>query len=84
MYLTIPVTLVTSERTFSALRRLKNNCPLMHCQKSITDTVDTVKIAKTLLVPTNNAKDILEKLSRGLRMAESKMSPPRFKTLRRL
>ena len=48
----------TSERTFSALRQLKNylrstmkqdclnNCLLMHCHKSITDTLDTVKIAK--------------------------------------
>ena len=50
----------TSERTFPALRQLKNylrstmkqdclnNCllVLMHCHKSITDTLDTVKIAK--------------------------------------
>ena len=47
----------TSERTFSALRWLKNyqrstmkqdrlnNCPLMRCHKSITDTLDTLKIA---------------------------------------
>ena len=52
MYLTIPVTSATSERTFSDLRRLKNylrsrmkqdhlnNCLLMHCRKSITDTLD--------------------------------------------
>ena len=54
MYLTIPVTSATSERTFSALRRLKNylrstmkqdhlnNCLLMHCRKSITDTLDII------------------------------------------
>ena len=50
MYLTLPVASATSERTFSALRRLKNylrstmkqdrlnNCLLMCCHKSITDT----------------------------------------------
>ena len=58
LYLTVPVASSTSESTFSALRRLKNylrstmkqellnNCLLMYCQKSITDTLDTVKIAK--------------------------------------
>ena len=58
MYLTIAVTKATSERTFSTNRRLKNylrstmkqdrlnNCLLTHCHKSITDTLDTVKIAK--------------------------------------
>ena len=55
MYLTIPLTSVTSERT--ALRRLKNylrstmkqdclnNCLLMHCHKSIMGALDPVKIA---------------------------------------
>ena len=58
--------------SFSALRRLKNylrstmkqgrlnNCCLMHCLKSITNTLYTWR----WLVPTNNAKGILEKLSR--------------------
>ena len=59
LYLTfIPVTSTTSERTFSSLRRLKtylrstmnknrlNNCLLLHCNKCITDTLDTVDIAK--------------------------------------
>ena len=53
MNLTIPVTWATSERPFSALRWLKNylrsttkhdclnNCLLVHCHKSITDTIDT-------------------------------------------
>ena len=57
-YLTLPVKSATSERTFSALRLLKNylrstmkqdhlnNCPLVHCHKLITDKLDTVKIAK--------------------------------------
>ena len=58
MNLTIPVTWANLERSFSALRRLKNyvrsttkqdrlnNCLLMHCYKSITDKLDSVKIAK--------------------------------------
>ena len=56
--LTLHVASPTSERTFSALRQLKNylrstmkrdrlnNCLLMHCHKSITDTLNGVKIAK--------------------------------------
>ena len=39
---------------------------------------------EVLLVPTKNAISILENLSRGMRMTEWKMSPPCFKTLRRL
>ena len=58
IYLTIAVTSATSECTFSTLRRLKTylrstmkqdrlyNCLLMYCHKSITDTLDTVKIGK--------------------------------------
>jgi len=59
LYLTfIPVALATSEHTFSSLRRVKtylrstmnqnrlNNCLLLHCRKSITDTLETVDIAK--------------------------------------
>ena len=58
LYLTLTVASATSERTFSALRRLKNylrcsmkqdrlnNCLLMCCHKSTTDTLGTVKIAK--------------------------------------
>jgi len=59
LYLTfIPVASATSERTLSSLRRLKTylrstmnqnrlkNCLLLHCHKSITDTLDTVDIAK--------------------------------------
>lgn len=58
LYLTVPVTSATSERTFSALRRLKNflrstmkqdrlnNCLLIHCHKPYADNVDIVKIAK--------------------------------------
>ena len=51
---------------------------LMHCHKSITDTLDTVKgqTLWRLLVPMNNAKGISENLSRGMRMANWKMSAP--------
>ena len=56
LYLTLSVASMTSERTFFALRQLKNylrsttkqdrlNCVLMHYHKSLTDTLDTVKIA---------------------------------------
>ena len=87
LYLTIPATLATSQHTFSALRQLKNylrstmnqahlnNCLLMHCHESITNT---------LLVPTNNAKGTLQNLSRGMHMAEWKVNPPSFKMLHRL
>ena len=58
LYLTLPVASAISERTFPSLRRLKtylrstmtqnrlNNCLLLHCHKSITDTLDIVDIAK--------------------------------------
>ena len=57
MYLTVLVTLVTSESTFSAPRRLKNylrstmkqdclnNCLPMHCHKLTTGTLYTVSAA---------------------------------------
>ena len=56
--------------------RLNNCLNRCTCQKSITDTLDTVEIAKNWLVPTNNAKGILENLSWGLRMERVKYSPP--------
>ena len=48
----------------------KHSCLQMHCHKSIRDTLDTV------LVPTKNTKGVLKNLSRGMRMAEWKMSSP--------
>ena len=69
MYLTLPVASATSEPTFSALRRLKNylrstlkqdrlnNCLLMHCHKSITDTQDTVNIAKRFACANEQRKE---------------------------
>ena len=58
LYLTFPVTLSTSERTFSALRRVLtymrasmteqrlNNCMLLHVHKDITDSLDLVTVAE--------------------------------------
>ena len=58
IFLTIPVTTATAERTFSTLRRLKsylrstltqpnlNNFMLLHSHKDITDKIDPYQIAK--------------------------------------
>lgn len=57
LYLTIPVTTATAERSFSTLRRVKtylrstmtqcrlNNVMLLHCHKDITKTVNAFKVA---------------------------------------
>ena len=47
-----------------------NNCLQMHCHKSITDTQDTVKIAKRFTCANEQRKGHLRKLSRGMRNAE--------------
>ena len=66
LYLTVPVTSATSERTFSALRRLKNcmhstmrqdrlnSCMLLHCHKPHTETIESEEIAKRFASLTNN------------------------------
>ena len=56
IYLTIPVTTSTAERSFSALKRVKirnsmtqgklNHCMLLHMHHERTDTLDLVDIAK--------------------------------------
>ena len=58
IFLTIPVTTATAERTFSTLRRLKNylrstmgqqrlnNMMLLHIHKDLTDDIDNIKIAQ--------------------------------------
>ena len=58
IFLTIPVTTATAERSFSGLRRLKtylrstmtqerlNNVMLLHCHKERSDCIDLVEIAK--------------------------------------
>ena len=57
LYKIIPITSATSERTFSALRRLftylrssmserrLNNCLLLHVHKDVTDSLDLISIA---------------------------------------
>ena len=74
MYLMLPVAFATSEGTFSVLRWLKNyltstikqdrlkNCLVMYCHKSITDTLDTVKIAKRFACANEQRKGHFGKL----------------------
>ncbi|ELT87285.1 hypothetical protein CAPTEDRAFT_112284 [Capitella teleta] len=57
IYMTIPVTSATAERSFSAFRRLKtylrstmtqvrlNNCAIMNCHKERVDALDLKDIA---------------------------------------
>lgn len=61
LYLTLPITSATSERTFSALRRLLtylrskmtekrlNNCLLLHVHKDLTDSLDLISVAKEFI-----------------------------------
>ena len=58
---TLPLTSATAERTFSAMRRLKNymratmtqkrlnNIMLMHCHKDRVDALDLITVAKTFI-----------------------------------
>ena len=62
LYLTIPMTSATAERTFSALRRMKsylrstmsqkrlNHVALLHTQKERTDRIDLIAIAKEFVL----------------------------------
>ena len=61
IYYTLPITSATAERTFSAMRRLKNymratmtqkrlnNIMLMHCHKDRVDALDLITVAKTFI-----------------------------------
>ena len=61
IYLTIPVTTASSERNFSALKRVKtylrnsmtqsrlNHCMLLHINHDITDKIDTKEIASEFI-----------------------------------
>ena len=64
LFLTLPITLATSERAFSALHRLQtytrsqmtektNNCFLLHAHKDLTDDLDLVSIAKEFIQATD-------------------------------
>ena len=58
MYLTVPVTTATAERSFSALRRIKtylrstmseerlNNLMLLHMHKELSDNLDISEVAQ--------------------------------------
>lgn len=66
LYLTLPITSATPERTFSALRRLMpytrsqmtektlNNCFLLHVHKEFTDELDIILIAKEFIRNTDD------------------------------
>ena len=68
LYLTIPVTSSTAERTFSVLRRLLtylrsimtekrlNNCMLLHVHKDLTDKIDEIDVAKEFISVNNERK----------------------------
>jgi len=60
LYLTVPMTSATAERTFSTLRRLKSylrstmtqkrlNHVILHTHKEQTDELDLIDIAKTFV-----------------------------------
>lgn len=61
LYLTIPVTTATAERTFSAIRRIKtylrvtmsqprlNQCMITHVHRTETDNVNLGEIAKDFI-----------------------------------
>ena len=61
LYLTVSITSATSERTFSALKRVftylrssmtekrLNNCLLLHVHKDLLDTCDVVEVAKEFI-----------------------------------
>ena len=61
LYLTVPITTATSERTFSALRHVLpylrstmtekrlNNCLLLYEHKELTDSLDLLKIGKDFI-----------------------------------
>ena len=68
LYLTFPVTSSTSERTFSALRRVLTymrasmteqrliNCMLLHVHKDMTDSLDLVAVAKEFVIRSDDRK----------------------------
>ena len=61
LYMTVPITSATSERTFSALRRLLtylrssmtekrlNHCLLLHVHKEMTESLDLVSVGKEFI-----------------------------------
>ena len=72
LYLTLPITSATSERTFSALRWLLtylrskmtekrlNNCLLLHIHKDLTDSIDLISVAKEFIGLTDECQKHFE------------------------
>ena len=64
-----------------------NKCQLMHCNKSITDTLETANIAKRFTCANVQGRKFWVKYAHGWVEDEPHPlppPPPRFKTLRRL
>ena len=69
IYLTIPMSNATAERSFSALKRLKtylratmgqkrlNHLIFLHVHKDLTDNLDLNKILKTFILINDRRKD---------------------------
>ena len=70
LYLTMPVTTLTSKRSFSTLKRLLtylratmtekrlNNCMLLHIHMEITDDLNLVQVAQNFIDLTTNARNV--------------------------
>lgn len=79
LYLTIPVTTATTERSFSTLRRVKtclrstmtqcrlNNVMLLHCHKDITKIVNAFKVAAEFASRNIERKQFLVTLTKKCR-----------------
>ena len=75
LYLTIPVTTCTAERSFSSLRRVKNylrstmseerlnNIMLLHVHKEETDTLDLTEIARLFVSANTRRNDFFGKFA---------------------
>ena len=71
IYLTIPVTTSSAERSFSALKRIKdylrnsmtqerlNHCMLLHMHREKTDNLDLIEIAKEFVSRCERRKNFL-------------------------
>lgn len=68
LYLTVPISSATSERSFSALKHLLapfcasvtqqrlTNCFLLHAHKSLTDILDLIAVAKEFIEQTDKQR----------------------------
>ena len=75
IFMIIPITTATAERSFSSLRRLKtylrstmtqcrlNNILLLHCHKEMTDAIDLTAIAQEFIAANERRKTYLGEFS---------------------